>query len=521
MVRAPVHNDTKLVDELDRLRIEASSRLNPQRKIELGQFLTPGSVARLMASMFATASRDSIRLLDAGAGVGTLTAAWIDEFCSRDVRPREITVVAYEIDPTLSDYLQLTVEACRLRCERADIRVVGEIRREDFIDAGVDSLQRSMFGRDIGEFDCAIVNPPYRKIRSTSRTRALLRTIGVESTNLYSAFLAIVTRLLVNRGELVMITPRSFCNGPYFRPFRRAFLDSMSTQQIHIFDSRKSAFKDDDVLQENVIFHAVKGPQRSGRVTISSSAGPGQLAVTKRNVPYTDLVSPDDPESFIHIVPDETGTRVAEQMRALPNTLKSLGVSVSTGRVVEFRARQWISNEAVAGTVPLIFPGHLNEAMVSWPKPNGRKPNAIADCGDTSLLLVPSDYYVLVKRLSAKEERRRIVAAFYDPRQIAGERVGFENHLNYFHVDGRGLAPRVAKGLTAFLNSTLVDSYFRQFNGHTQVNANDLRRLRYPTGLQLDSLAARIGETNPNQADLDRIVEEELAEHAPIGALVQ
>ena len=46
----------------------------------------------------------------------------------------------------------------------------------------------------------------------------------------------------------------------------------------------------------------------------------------------------------------------------------------------------------------------------------------------------------------------------------------------------------LAGGLAAFLNSTLVDVYFRQFNGHTQVNATDLRNLRYPTRAELESL---------------------------------
>src|SRR5205823_1149834 len=52
--------------------------------------------------------------------------------------------------------------------------------------------------------------------------------------------------------------------------------------------------------------------------------------------------------------------------------------------------------------------------------------------------------------------------------------------------------------------------YFRQFNGHTQVNATDLRSLRYPTAEQLEQLGARIANTFPEQDELDRDVEEEL-----------
>ena len=39
-----------------------------------------------------------------------------------------------------------------------------------------------------------------------------------------------------------------------------------------------------------------------------------------------------------------------------------------------------------------------------------------------------------------------------------------------------------------FLNSTAVDDYFRRFSGHTQVNATDLRLLRYPEIKELEQL---------------------------------
>jgi adenine-specific DNA-methyltransferase len=97
--------------------------------------------------------------------------------------------------------------------------------------------------------------------------------------------------------------------------------------------------------------------------------------------------------------------------------------------------------------------------------------------------------------------------------------VGFENHINYFHHDGRPLERLLAKGLVAFLNSTLVDIYFRQFNGHTQVNAQDLKALRYPDGNALIVLGRHLGDTLPEQDALDLLVEEVIrpneSKHSP------
>ena len=50
-----------------------------------------------------------------------------------------------------------------------------------------------------------------------------------------------------------------FCNGPYFKPFRRVFLEAMSLRRLHVFESRSAAFSGDAVLQENIICHARKG----------------------------------------------------------------------------------------------------------------------------------------------------------------------------------------------------------------------------------------------------------------------
>ena len=145
---------------------------------------------------------------------------------------------------------------------------------------------------------------------------------------------------------------------------------------------------------------------------------------------------------------------------------------------------------------------------MEWPNGRTRKPNALALGPGADDLLVPAGHYVLVKRFSAKEEPRRVMAAVYDPARVPADRVAFENHLNYYHLRGAGLPATAARGLAAFLNSTLVDSYFRQFSGHTQVNATDLRSLRYPAWDRLVTLGRRIGKSFPAQEEMDRLVDE-------------
>jgi adenine-specific DNA-methyltransferase len=103
-----------------------------------------------------------------------------------------------------------------------------------------------------------------------------------------------------------------------------------------------------------------------------------------------------------------------------------------------------------------------------------------------------------------------VVAAVYDPSLVASPFVGFENHLNYYHVSDAGLPPSLARGLALFLNSTLVDVYFRQFSGHTQVNAADLRMLRYPTRQTLERLGAQAETPSLTQREIDTLLEQEM-----------
>lgn len=497
-----------LVEQVEQLRQEATRALDQAHRSALGQFMTPAPVARRMAAYFEV-SRPSFRLLDAGAGVGSLTAAWVEELLSRPQRPKHLSVTVYEVDALLVKSLRRTLKLCAEACEHHEVGFEAEVRQEDFIEAGVSMLRGGLFATHRPEFDCALLNPPYRKIQSDSKERRLLESIGAGTTNLYTAFLSLAIRLLVPGGEMVAITPRSFCNGRYFRTFRADFLSTMSLRELHVFESRKAAFSGDDVLQENVIVHAVKERQQR-QVIISSSSGSTEGSSTRRRVPFTHVVRPDDAEQFIRLATDELDDSGVKRLGALTHSLTDLGLTVSTGRVVDFRAREHLRPDPDPNTVPLIWPGHLADGFVSWPRKNFKKPNALAANTETEPLLVPAGTYVLVKRISAKEEKRRVSAALFEPQRIPCEQVGFENHLNYFHQDGRGMTPLLARGLALFLNSTLLDTCFRQFSGHTQVNAGDLRSLKYPDRQQLENLGRHVSDTLPAQKVIDTLIEKEL-----------
>jgi adenine-specific DNA-methyltransferase len=218
---------------------------------------------------------------------------------------------------------------------------------------------------------------------------------------------------------------------------------------------------------------------------------------------------------FLRIPTDERITRIAEQMETLPATLCDLDIAVSTERVVDFRAKDSLQQDPQTDTVPLIYPGHLRDGQVNWPIPGFKKPNTLHRSAPTDALVLPNETYVLVKRFSAKEEWRRVVAAVSQSEHLPGPEVAFENHLNVYHRGNRGIPLLLALGLSAYLNCTLVDDYVRSFSGHTQINATDLRQLRYPSVEHLVRLGGELAARRwPTQEELDVLV----AEYVPMVA---
>jgi hypothetical protein len=243
-----------------------------------------------MAGLFPPSALHTCALLDAGAGVGSLTCAFLDRWASSDgFCFRNAQIDAYEIDPALRAHIERALANYPSRLP-INFRVLAD----DFIEAA--ALQ-SMAPR---RYTHAILNPPYKKINSLSRHRLILRQVGIETVNLYSGFVALALSLMKPGGHLVAIIPRSFCNGPYYRPFREFLLNHAALRHLHLFASRTKAFKDDDVLQENVIIH-LECAAAQGNVTVSNSTDDSFSDLVTHEQPFDRIVLPGDPDKFIHV----------------------------------------------------------------------------------------------------------------------------------------------------------------------------------------------------------------------------
>jgi adenine-specific DNA-methyltransferase len=482
---------------------------------ENGQFLTPPAVARYMAKQLGKIQDGDI-LLEPAIGSGVLVCAVIERLMD-EKHPIQISVVSYELDKELCE---ISREVLKLACQKAEavgINIHWQVIQEDFILACFPEQQPSLFianKSEQKEFDFVISNPPYFKLNTTDkRVKANAGNLNGH-TNIYTLFMALSTKLLAANGKASFIVPRSFCSGVYFSEFRRDLLRDATPLAVHIFQSRNDVFKSDEVLQENIIFSFQKTSQPqehrywAGLVNISSSPNQANLDnAVYRQVSFQHFLSDHDGMLFFRLPTGILDDQILDAVDRWEGSFEKYGLQVSTGRVVPFRAKSLLKErvEPGNGTAPLLWMQNIKPYQVEYPLKKFDKPQAILT-SDPSLL-VPRSNYALLRRFSAKEDRRRLISAPFIGEQFGFEQIGFENHLNVIYKKKGMLTIHQTLGLSAFLNSAVVDRYFRIVNGNTQVNAGEIRTLPLPPIEVIAEIGKKVEHVDiPTPEQVDKII---------------
>lgn len=453
--------------------------------------MTPAPIARFMAERL-VADRDwhgrTVRLLDPAAGSGVLASALVEAAVSSVQCPSRIELLMCELDPSMQPLLDACARELAALCARHGVAFEWHVQGGDFL--------QSAFARS-GEpsVDAVIANPPYFKLAGhDERARAFAHAVHGQP-NIYALFMTSCASLLRDGGAFCFITPRSWTNGAYFRALRARLLARLSVDGLHLFDSRQAHFQADAVLQEALITWATAGmPQRAIAVSTSRGAADLSAAAKPPRWPAQQVLGPA-PERMVTI-PDATAR---DGLGSLRLRLHDLGLKVSTGAVVGFRATAHLRAQREQSTVPMLWMPHVRSMQIDWPRQH--RAAYITHNDDSAWMLMPNQPLVLMRRFSPKEDARRITAAPYLG-ELPGSHIGFENHLNVIYPADGSLGRDAACGLAAYLNSKPVDDHLRGVLGSTQVNAVEMRNLPVP---DLDMLEA-IGRSLQSAASLDEAV---------------
>jgi adenine-specific DNA-methyltransferase len=497
------------------------------RRHGAGQFFTSPIVARYMANL-AGILHNHTRILDPGAGLGILACAICES--ARVQKIPSLSIVAYESDPILYALCSFTLDYARELLQEHGIELSIELHRQDFIEAMADQISQTSLWSDGLQpqrpFDLVILNPPYFKVNQKDTRAKLVKDLAHGRTNMYTIFMSLAASSLRVGGHFVSITPRSFASGTYFQHFRCQFFGTITPELIHIFDSRRSAFEDANVLQENVILAGTRKGAVSvdaSYVTLSRSRGLDDLTHPLiQQVQRRLIIDEKQKDPVLHLPTSDIDTHLLQAFRHWPHRLATYGLEISTGPVVPFRSSDMLTSaeEVKQGAaVPLLWLQHVRRMDIKWPLEHFDKPQGVLLEAEQKLL-TKNTTQVLLRRFSAKEEPHRITAAVLLEGMFSTELIALENHLNYLYRPGGTLSQEEAIGIAAFLNSTLVDRYFRITNGNTQVNATELRKLPLPPLEQLTHIGQRVVNLQIEQ-DFDAIegiLMEELGKDLIVGS---
>lgn len=463
-----------MLDKVIELTNEYIANMPKLERKKYGQFFTSMETARFMAGLYdISPSLKRVSVLDAGAGSGILTCAFIERLEKID-HIQEIEVTCYENDRNVLTLLKNNLKYCK---EKSSKKIIFHIYTDNYILSQYLDFNHMIGGKnEPKKYDFVIGNPPYMKIAKDAPEAKAMPEVCYGAPNLYFLFASMGLFNLEKDGEMVYIIPRSWTSGAYFKRFREYFLTYGKLEHIHLFVSRNKVFDKEDVLQETMIVKVKKTKITSKMVTITSSKSNKDFdEITSLSVPYNLVVSGKD--FYVYLVTNEKEIKVLKKLQGFDKTLPDIGVKMKTGLTVDFRNRDILRDAPEEGAIPLFYSQHIKQGKVQFPVQKEHEYVVT----DKQGLMQDNKNYLFVKRFTAKEEHRRLQCGVYLAKDFPQyKKISTQNKINF--IDGllTEMSECLVYGLYVLFNSTLYDEYYRILNGSTQVNATEINSMPVP-----------------------------------------
>jgi len=494
--------------------LEYANHTTLEHKKENGQFFTSKSISDFMGNL-AQPKSSEISILDPGCGTAILSCSLIEKLIQYGKVAR-IYLTLYETDGRIIKELRKVVLFLKDWLVEKGIELDVKIEQTDFVlsNSGVFAIN-TLFGNQIFEtYDYIISNPPYFKITKSDIRAKVANELVYGQPNIYSIIMGLSAKLLKPAGELIFITPRSFAAGNYFKAFRNSFFNEVSITNIHIFESRNKMFKKDNVLQENIIIRASKEESSTIKVTVSTcekDLRQPKVSIYKTN----ELIDLNSKEKTLFIPSNAYEAKTIKTFSQWHNSLSDYNIQISTGPVVAFRCKDYLVNDfnSDKNLAKLIWLHNVKEMEFVFPLKKGTKQSYIIDSTESRKVLLKNKNYILIRRFSSKEDKNRLICSPYFASNSEFGRIGIENHLNYVYRPNGELSEEEIWGISALFSSKLFDTYFRTFNGNTQVGASELKQINIPPLDKIIKIGGVVKKmVHPSKIEIESIINNVLFE---------
>jgi adenine-specific DNA-methyltransferase len=337
-----------------------------------------------------------------------------------------------------------------------------------------------------GHFDLVIGNPPYGKVTLSNELRKRFKESLFGHANLYGIFTELAVRLAKPHGVIAYVTPTSFLGGEYFKQLRGFLSIHAPLSRLDFVTDREGVF--DGVLQETMLTVFERKQSRENQVVRLHriSAAEPTLSVTVEVVGSCSLNGEKGNPWLLPRSADQLA--LVEHLHSMPHRLSDYGFAVSTGQLVWNRHKDQLRTSYNGDCYPIVWAEAVNTDGTFHFQAARRThlPYLLLKAGQDFLL--NHEPCILVQRTTAKEQKRRLIAAVI-PNSFVAEYPGFvvENHLNM--VYSLPSKPQIGlRTIAALLNSLVLDQAFRCMNGSVAVSAYELNSLPLPNPEQMQRL---------------------------------
>jgi adenine-specific DNA-methyltransferase len=464
-----------------------TAMLPEEIRSKLGAYYTPPALAERLMDMVTEAGFgwEKDRILDPACGGGAFLAhaalRMRKTFNTADpafvLRSITTRLHGFEIDPFAAWLSEVLLEVALLDiCLGANKRLPDVVRTGNALTMPVDNQR---------EYDLIIGNPPYGKITLPEPQRRLYKRSLYGHANLYGLFTDLAIRLVKPGGIIGYVTPTSFLGGQYFKALRSLLQREAPPLKIDFITQRQGVFE--DVLQETMLSVYKRDGKKRRLVTVDFLRPNGnEKPVSVHEVGKFALPADGDEPWFLPR--DREHIALLKKLASMPHRLSDYGFSVNTGQLVWNRHKTQLRSDRGKECYPLIWAesvtaeGEFNFSAVR----RNHQPyfHVYSDQG----YLVTRESCVLVQRTTAKEQKRRLIAARL-PVEFIGKHGGVvvENHLNMIRSSEK--KPVISlDGITTILNTKTLDIAFRCISGTVAVSAFELNTLPMPSPEQMKTL---------------------------------